>query len=200
MKKKQTENSHNFLWILLAIIVISFVILQPKLSAWTLPFKRQMIWQSFIKDTQKNNKINARNFWEFREFFNPGSFIFERDGLSQKQTNDQLEKLNVSLKKDVTSLPFLIYDSGKMKSLEALVGNNDLNNVINNLNIDNKNIIYRNGSSIIYYDGNKTAALIFIKPTDEMVTANGFYNYRNKDDIKIYTGKYWLSISRINLD
>lgn len=200
MKKKQAKNSHNFLWLLLAIIIVSFVILQPKLSTWALPFERQIIWQNFIKDTQKNNKIDARNFWEFREFFYPGSFIFKRDGLSQKQTNDQLKKLNISLKTTVTSLPFLIFNSGKLESLEVLVGNNDLNSVINNLNVDSRNIIYKNSSSIIYYDENKTAEIIFLKPTDEMVTANGFYSYRNKDDIKIYTGKYWLSISRVNLN
>lgn len=193
----QTEKSRNFLLLLIGIIIVSFVILQPKISTWLLPLKRQIIWQGFINEVQKNKKIDAKKFWEFREFYNPGSFIFERDGLSKKQTSDQFKELGVSFTGAV-ALPFLIYDSGKMQSMELLVVNKDLNQLLENLNTG-KNIIYKDDSSVIYHNADKTAEIIFIKPTEEMVTANGFFNYRNKDDVKVYKDRYWLSISRIEL-
>ena len=198
MKKLVTKHEGKFLIILLGVIVINFLLLQPKISTWLFPFKRQTIWQGFIQKVEKDKKIDARSFWEFREFYNPGSFVFERDGLSQKKVNEQLNNLRISLSGNTFSIPFLLYNSGKMESLELLVTTNELNKIINNLNIT-KNVIYKDSSSIIYKERENTVKIIFIKPTDEMVTANGFYNYRNKDDVKIYKDKYWLSISKIDL-
>ncbi|QQG44560.1 MAG: hypothetical protein HYW86_01430 [Candidatus Roizmanbacteria bacterium] len=198
----KVKYSSGFFIILFLAIVGSFLIFQPKLSTWLFSFKRQSIFNNFMADVQKNKAINARTFWEFREFFNPGYFTFERDGLSKKQTAEALKKVRISLNSNVYYHPFLIYNSDKLNSIEFLVQTNELNKIINNVNdltLNVKKEILNTPSSHLYYDSDKTVKILFIKPVDEMVLANGFYNYRNDEDVKIYKDKSWLSITSVNL-
>src|SRR3989338_7266587 len=182
--------------VLLFVIILLFFILQPKLSVVIFPQKRQAILNNFVKNTQSNNKIDARTFWQFREFYYPGYFTFERLGLSKQKVSVAEVKLNVELLPEASASAFLIYKSDKVNSLEALVNTDDLSATISDKDFTNENVLLQNTSNLIYLSSKK-ARISFIKPIDEMVTANGYYDYKNPQDKALIDGKYWLSVTEV---
>lgn len=189
----------KFILTLLLIIIVAFALFQPKLSVWLFPFKRQMIANNFISQVNKTHVIDARDFWQFREFYYPGYFTFERDGLSKAQAEQGLEQTGAKLQSTTTYFPFLVYTADKFHSIDFLTNATILDEAVR-LSTDSQKVILKTNTSIIYYDTPNSLIIIFVKPTSEMVTANGYYNYRNEDDVAIYTGKNWLSISRVILN
>jgi hypothetical protein len=193
-------NTKQFFIILSLIVLVVFALLQPKLSSWLFPQKRAMILKEFLQDTQRKNTIDARKFWEFREFYYPGYFVFERDGLPTDRVNKRKAELDITIHPQSVLHPFLLYTSGKLNSLDFLVSANSIDMVIDTTKIKKDSIVHRTPSEIIYYDDPETLKIVFIKSDEEMVKANGYLNYRNAADVKVYEGKYWLSISSVQVN
>ncbi|OGK20192.1 hypothetical protein A3D80_01040 [Candidatus Roizmanbacteria bacterium RIFCSPHIGHO2_02_FULL_40_13b] len=185
--------------ILGAVILLLFIFLQPKLSVQLFPFKRQMIWNEFATSVKTAGQIDGRTFWQFREFYYPGYFTFDRLGLSKQKVSVAEVKLNVELLPEASASAFLIYKSDKVNSLEALVNTDDLSATISDKDFTNENVLLQNTSNLIYLSSKK-ARISFIKPIDEMVTANGYYDYKNPQDKALIDGKYWLSVTEVELD
>ena len=185
--------------ILGAVILLLFIFLQPKLSVQLFPFKRQMIWNEFATNVKNTGQIDGRTFWQFREFYYPGYFTFDRLGLSKQKVSVAEVKLNVELLPEASASAFLIYKSDKVNSLEALVNTDDLSATISDKDFTNENVLLQNTSNLIYLSSKK-ARISFIKPIDEMVTANGYYDYKNPQDKALIDGKYWLSVTEVELD
>lgn len=199
---KQFNNlaiKYKYPLIIAVIVVLLFILFQPKLSAQLFPFKRQMIWNEFATNVKTDGQIDGRTFWQFREFYYPGYFTFDRLGLSKQKISVAEEKLNIELLPEASASAFLIYKSDKVNSLEALVNTDDLSTAVSDKVFSNENVVLQNTSTSIYLSPKK-ARIFFIKPTDEMVTANGYYDYKNTQDKAIIEGKYWLSVTEVELD
>lgn len=186
----------RFEFIIATVIVLFFILLQPKLSVVLFPQKREIILNNFISDVKINNKINSRTFWKFREFYYPGYFKLEKNGFSQTHYSDFTHKLTFSFIKNEHPLVFLLYRSGKVNSIEALVDKGTLHEVL----VDNDNsqsqILFNNKTSLIKKSGTKIQ-VFFIKPMSDMILTNGYYDYKNPRDRAIIEDRYWLSISEI---
>lgn len=187
--------------LIVGIVILGlFVFTQPKLSAWLFPFKRQAMWKEFRQSVVDAKAIEGQTFWKFREFYYPGSFTFEPNGFDKKVAQKQARKLSVELLPEATATAFLIYESGKFNSLEALVNPGDLAATVkDNGPIQSSSEGSFDGSYTMYVSGNK-ARIMFIKPVSEMVKANGYFDMKNKQDAARIEGKYWLSVSEITLD
>lgn len=181
------------------IIVLLFIFLQPKLSAWLFPFKRQMIWNEFQQKVKASHQIDARTFWQFREFYYPGYFKFERRGFDKNKTKEMADKLSVQLLPQANPSAFLIYTSGKLHSLEALVNNEELSKTLKDAGLGRADVLLDDRSNLMYLSPKK-ARIIFIKPVSEMVKANGYYDAKDRHDAALIEGKYWLSVSEVELD
>lgn len=181
------------------IILVIFIGTQPKLSAQLFPFKRQHMWREFVQKVERTQTIDGPTFWEFREFYYPGYFTYERNGFDNARTKEVAQLLNVELLPQAHASAFLIYKSDKVHSLEALVSNDEISNVLKDNVASKSRILVSDKSNSMYVDGKK-ARIIFIKPTTEMVKANGYFDYRDKDDKAIIQDKYWLNVTEIELD
>jgi hypothetical protein len=168
-----------------AVIALFIIVwLHPTLSAIAFPFKRQIMLNTMLTKIDKDKKIDAQEFWQFREFYYPGAISFNRTGLAEQSpyTFDPLLK------------PFLFtsFHSKYISSYEYLVTMNDLNYVVP-FNEDWK--LYLE-SSVAVRKRNNTVDIVFIKPVSEMVKANGFLDYKDKDK-KLLEAKFWLVFSQI---
>jgi hypothetical protein len=79
---------------LLVFIVASWW-LHPTLKQRVFAPSRQTQFDVFVSEVKSANSLNLRAFWEFREFFSPGSFKINEEVLSVAETlvfKDQLLK------------------------------------------------------------------------------------------------------------
>jgi len=189
----------RFELIIAIIIVLFFVLLQPKLSVVLFPQKREMILNTFIEDIKSQNKVNSRTFWKFREFYYPGYFKLEKTGFNKSQYLPITHKFNIRLENKVNPSVFLIYKSEKINSIEALVDKSKLNEVLVNLDNNNSQIILEDETNYVSISGTKIH-VFFIKPMSEMILTNGYFDYKNPRDRALIDGKYWLSVSEIKTD
>lgn len=195
LEKQNKENI--FFFVVLLIIIGLFLVLNPKVSSTLFPIKRQMVLQTFINNTKQNNKIDSQKFWEFREFYSPGYFNFNKNGLTSSQIKAARDKSGVSINLKNIDRFFLTFTSPHLTSLEALVTTNKLTDVINTATFDSKSIIFSNNNTLIFKD--KNIHIIFLKSESDMQRANGFFDYSEADK-NLVNGKYWLEVTTIDED
>jgi hypothetical protein len=153
----------SFYFTIIIIILGLFCLLQPKIKA-KIGLKNNKLLDTFIRETIINKKINVQEFWKLREFYCPGSFIFDRN----KPT-------------------FLTYSCNYLKSYDSLVSEST---IIVSKEIKQKDIIVNNRNVLITKD-KQDIIILFIVRTEEMEKANGFFDYKEKDK-KLLKNKYWL--------
>lgn len=181
-------------------LIVIYLFFHPKLGSYLNPYKRKAMWNNFISQTIEDKKINSRSFWKFREFYYPGNIIFKNKGLLRKEIDKKLIKsFSISLQKDKYFYPFMIFQSDKIISIEALVKVKKINEILINSTLVNNKIIFQDSSTLIYDSINNNTIVIFIKPVKDMVKTNGYFDYK-KNDKELLKDKYWLVISKINLD
>lgn len=193
MAEKQNKD-YIFFFLLLIIIIVSFLIFTPKVASMLFPLKRQMILQTFISSTKQSNKIDPQKFWEFREFYSPGYFNFNRNGLTNTQIKTEESKTGILVNMKYVSRIFLTFTSPHLNSFEALVTTAKLSDVIDTAMLGSKETIFSNNSTLIYKDSEERTHIIFLKPLSEMQRANGFFNY-NDTDKSLVEGKNWLEVT-----
>jgi hypothetical protein len=129
----------------------------PKIASVVVPFQSQNKLQNFIKETTSGS-FSTRAFWEFREFYSPGSFSIDRTGM----------KITTSIPGITFSsehiLPVIHFNSKKITSTEYLV---DPSYRLDTIHLSKGKLIYENQSLKVYQD-NKTYFLVFIATNMEL--------------------------------
>lgn len=144
-----------------------YLLLQPRVSGY-FPFIRKYRLDTFIKNTSAHHAISAEEFWILREFYSPGFIRFKN--------------------RDV------IYTSDKIASRESLVDKGITLDSL--LSLDTNWTILFNTRNEMIATNRKAYIISFIKPIEEMSTANGFFDYRDKDK-KLLESKNWYVTSEI---
>jgi hypothetical protein len=140
-----------------------------------LEIKRRYLWQKFFSQIKKEGKIDSRSFWQFREFYSPGYFIFDK-----------------------TKNPFLIYKSPLIYSEERLITDDNLVNYYNEKELLSKKVVLKTKDNLVYYQDETAIKIIFIKPKEDMEKTVGFFDYKEKDK-EVTEKKYWLSATLLKV-
>jgi len=140
---------------------------------------------SFLANIDATKSIDAQEFWQFREFYYPGSLTVDKKGIKDPASPTIPLVFNPYL--------FTVFRSSKITSYEYLVTSNSLELLVPK---DNAWKIFSN-NSFAYKNVGDSVSLVFIKPISEMVKANGFLDYKDKDK-KLLEGKYWMAITNIS--
>jgi hypothetical protein len=191
---------YSFYIAVLIITIFGFLLFVPKVATRVFPFARNRLLKNFLDDTKNKKTIDARKFWILREYYSPGSFVFKEKGLTDNETNSALKQYEFIFNNQQYVYPFLIFNSDKFQSMEALVKATNLNSVIQNSSAKNlKNCIIDQKTARICYRNEHELEVRFIKPMNEMRQTNGFFDYKRQDLAELTNGKYWLVISKISL-
>lgn len=142
--------------------------------------------------------IDVKEFWKFREFYSPGSFTFNRNGLKENDRSVSISNINL-LRSNNEYLIFLKYESGKVESTDILTTVKSLDSYLKNSQIKKMKVISQGRNYVLLKQDTKNDILIFLVDEAEMESANGFFDFREKDK-ELVKGKYWLDISLIRLD
>jgi len=94
---KNNTNVVSFI-ITAAFFIISYLVLQPKMLPKLFNVRNSALLNDFIAKTEAASKVDVQAFWKMREFYCPGSFVFDK-----------------------TKNPFLIYTCSWMKSEDYLI-------------------------------------------------------------------------------
>ncbi len=199
--KKTKNKSIFFLNILLVIIILfsGFSILTPKISSRLYAQKREILLNDFLSNLKKDGKIDGQKYWQFREFYSPGSFIFNRKGLSDKDLDETFAKLGVSKSFFAQDLFFLKYDSRRVSSIDMLSHDSILKSTSEMVTGEEDGIVQSGKNYLLIERSEQNYLLFFILPESDMKKSNGFFDYVEKDK-ELVKGKYWKNISIITID
>lgn len=175
------------------------MVFSPKLPTRLFPHIRNQIWKNFLNQCAKSQKINVMNFWEFREFYYPGTIIFNVRKLPDTTVNAALSSLKMNFVPDSYYYPFLYFNSDKIQSLESLTKTDQIGEIIENQVIPPEAQIVIRDKSTLFYIVEHRATIVFVKTIDEMITANGYFNYK-KDDKELLKNKFWFVQTIVYLD
>jgi hypothetical protein len=181
-----------YYFLLLAIPVITLFSLVPKIAVRIQPQIRQQQLAAFITKLKTENAIDARGFWQFREFYAPGSFTYPA------QTADLAAGLILKNAPRCTfKTPILYYYSANMVSQESIVSEHDWQQYLAVRLNPSDRVILKNETTLFYQETNGTYHLVFAKPGSEMMRTNGFYSYTEPETAQM-RHSYWISESVFN--
>jgi len=171
------------------ILGVAFLALQPTVSSNLIPQKRQLLLTTFLNQVNQDQHISAQKFWEFREFYSPGTFTFNSESVGVYQTFRI-----INLPTPQTDLIF--FTAPKTKSLDAVINSPRI--YLDKISSISEPV-FQNSSSVIYYNTQSSLKIIFYKSIDEMRSANGFFDYL-PSELEFLDGKYWLNETELRLD
>ncbi|MDP2649550.1 MAG: hypothetical protein Q8P10_01775 [bacterium] len=190
------KNDFSFFILTLIIIIGLFLFLSPKISSQLFPLKRQAILNDFINSTKQKGSIDPQEYWKFRDFYSPGYFIFSRSGIEETLALQTKEKIGIKYNEKNIDLIFLDFSSPLVNSLDMLTTSAELNEIIDQEQLQAKNIIFMNTNSLIYEENPRIIKIVFLLDNNDMKKANGFFDYGEKDK-KLVENKNWLNITTI---
>ena len=116
-----------FLTVTILIVLFLFVILSPKLSDLLFSFKRQMVLNDFLSSVKEEKNIDGKTYWQFREFYSPGYFVFSKKGLVNSVIKSAQKEIGINYNGKGIFRSFLFFSSQKLDSLDMLTSYSDLN-------------------------------------------------------------------------
>lgn len=158
-----------------------------------------MLWNNFYTNLNFTKEIDTKKFWQFREFYSSGYFVFDRNGLSKKEVSNFLQPMNIPQAVINNDFSFLTYNSMKILSIDILTKSSSIDDFLEVHNYAISNIISRGNNYLLLKQEPKKVLLFFLVSTPEMEKANGFFDYGEKDG-DLVKDKHWLDISLITLD
>lgn len=199
--KIKMKGKISFFIILILSSILFFAILTPKISIKIFPFLREKKLKEFKNYLLKTTEFNSQIFWQFREFYCPGYFIFKKEGLNIK--NDLFFKeVKAFLKNTKNVIPwFARYHCSYLKSFEGLTEKEFLDDILNLKEIVNRSIIFKKTDEFVFFQEKKSKNyyIIFLLDQQKMKKAVGFFDYEEKDK-ELVKDKIWLDITKINND
>lgn len=183
---------YKLYFLFLLIIVITWVTLTPALSNTLFPPIRQQKLSNFITTLKQTQKLDPQTYWQFREFYTPGTSTFSNTyQISPEQIPNDVSQVLNPLKDQASISPFLVFNSSRIHSLDALTAKSlDL-------------LTYTNSSTqylvktphLLLSEDEQNYYLVSLLPTTEMKKANGFF--QDDTNSPYFDNKYWLDVAVI---
>lgn len=172
--------------VMLVCVLGLFVLLQPKVSSLIFPQKRAAIRAEFIQRVVADQYINPQVFWQFREFYSPGSFTFD------PKYSEVAGVLKFTYPFRQSKIELLKFHSPYLDSYDAIIQKNLAEQYLQEAIQQPKQILFQDLRSIIYLDQSDEMRIIFVKPIEEMMQTNGFFDYDQKERDHM-RGMLWMS-------
>lgn len=191
-----SKKNSVYYFTLIFLLIFLFIFFIPKLSIKIFNFKKEKKFKEFNNYLVTTKNFNPQIFWQFREFFCPGYFEANKNGL--KNVNLRTFEYLKNIQK--INLIFAKYNCPYLKSYENLTKENSLLFFLNENKIKNNYQLIRKTNEFIYFKNKNqnTYYFIFLVDNEKMKKAVGFFDYKEKDK-KTTENMKWLNITIINL-
>lgn len=194
MQKLYTKNYQQehliFPGILLLILFIGALIFHPTLSLFHY-FQREQKVNQLLTEMQKPT-FSMREYWQFREFYSPGSFRFD----TQTVTLAGALQFNTIASPSATLLTF---SSPHLESTDSIVERSLTTDYLSLAvgDVSNKQILFRLSDRLAYQTEDEKIHLVFLRSTDEMKQTLGVFDYGKAED-EVLAHKWWLNQTTIS--
>lgn len=186
--------------VLFLLIIIAFILLQPTSVSSLNLNNRQAQWNSFIKQVD-GKRMDTKRFWQTREFYSPGQFIYKKEGITSAKQELVLKQLGLSY--EAVGNPFVVleYSAPAFISNESLVSEGSSGEILQSIKslAGTNEVIAKGENFVIIKTQPDKAVLIFLATPDEMKRTNGFFKYE-EDDKELVKSKSWLDVSEVTLN
>lgn len=185
----------NIMYLLCIIILLTilFLFLQPKIASNLFYERRLQIRDEFLKKIIRDDSVDPKIFWEFREFYNPGVYNFKLKTLDSSNIPEDLK----NLLPEGNYYIYLSFTSGKIKSVDIVGGGFEYHTVLKKVkNISGAKILTEADDKLLVTD-DKSYYLVFYKPQEAFHNTSGIFSYWNlpvRDE-----DKDWINLTKINL-
>lgn len=177
------------------LLILLFLLLQPRISSLLFSFKRDQLLSNFLTITKETKHINTREFWQVRELYSPGYFTVNKNGI--KNANIHRSARFVSRVKEGNLFPFLVFTAPLTQSVDYLTTLTSIEPIVKNFPIEDMDIILQTNTIFLAQKG-KEIYLIFLAPHVDLKQTNGFLDYQEKDK-ELTKEKQWLSLTRFQM-
>jgi hypothetical protein len=198
MKVVSFFKTYAFYFLIFILISALFILFQPSiLSSWSTQNQEQR-WQVFVQHLQTQKRMDTKAFWEMREFYSPGSFMFNRQGFPHDQQSELFTSLNLPTTLDQESRIVLHYEAPRFISFESLVSTksavafSDAKATL----MSRYPVTVQGDNYVIVKKDKETSIILFLANVNEMERANGFFDYKDKD-LQLLKHVLWLDISEV---
>lgn len=153
------------------IFVFGVLFFMGKTSLILNPLSRKIYLETYIAKLRTSKSIEAADFWEFRDFYSPGSSSFSADAVVRNE-------------------PFLTFDTPVIQSRDYLVARGSLPPNMSAVPLGAE-VVIQTDKELVYRSDNKLV-MRFIKSIDEMKKVNGFFSHF-RIDIEKYNDRQWYN-------
>lgn len=175
--------------LLVLVLVTLFFIVQPRTQQMLFAYKRQAELTTLIQQTKEQNHLDLALYWQFREFYSPGFFEYEKTGFDTRK-----DLIVASFKqRDKHAIPQLFFTS---KRITSIGGQTTIKNLPVKPNANEK--IIASSSSVIVTEDQKYITVLFLEPVSEVKKVNGFLQHTPDQDETMST--MWLEMTQIQKD
>jgi hypothetical protein len=183
--------------ILAILLVVSFlfILLTPKIHRTLYPHSGNQSLQEFQEIIIKTGNIDPQTYWRFREFYSPGVYSINKNGLTKQSIQEFFKPLPPGLHIQ-PELFFLSFHSPRLKSLDGLTTKTSMSDLIQIQDLEKSHILKETDKELLYQLNSNTVVLVTLFSPEEMRKTNGFWDYQN--DQSIIKDKNWISISIIS--
>lgn len=172
----------HFYLILSVLLIVGLVFFHPSFTSKYWSWQRNSVYQQFITQVQNNGEIKAQDFWQFREFYSPGEFTYNPESVGVYQA-----LRIIALPHPETTL--MTFTAPQLQSTDSIIESPaSYENKVSQVSQP----LFQNDTSTIWQSNENEVSIIFYKTIDEMMTANGFYDYQPAERA-LLQGKYWLN-------
>jgi hypothetical protein len=191
---------HSYLSVLVLGLLFTccYLFLQPHIAGLLFSPSRTAQWNTFLKKTAMQKRIDPKEYWKLREFYNGGHFIFRFDGLGPQHVREFTEFGEVRINKSFVERMFLRRYSERLNSVDGLAFSKDLASLYTGTDAKEFKRVFETSDSFILEEKKNSFVIFFVKDIAEMREANGFINYI--DYREFLSDKFWVSFTRIDID
>jgi len=169
-------------FLLLVCLFLLFILLQPKLSSIS-KFTRANSLTRLTNQIIDKKTLDLKQYWEFREFYSPGSFTsYPLEAVSSPLRN-MISSLDPDMKEQLSFQSPLVTSIGGFTTLSSLPM------------LPQQTLLVQTKTVHYYHDSSNNLVLIFVQPVSEMKKANGFLQH--EEDHEETRGDYWLEVTEI---
>ncbi len=185
------------LGLLLATLCILFVAITPKITRTIFPSSASNSWIEFKKEIIQTQKLDSQEYWEFREFYSPGVYTVNKQGLENNAIKSFYSTLPAGLQSQ-PELTFATFESPRLQSIDGLINRSSISEFVNLEGLNKSQIVKQTDKFLLYQLEDNQFVLISIFTPEQMKTANGFWDYQKDQDI--IENRYWVSAALITVD